>query len=202
MNRAMTSKHRVRLRSRVMGARGARRCAPARKRLTSCRTVRALKWMVIATAFHASGSGAVAVAIPELRGKPMLDIAAVTTHPDLRAAQREFEALGFHRRDVWVDRDDKPYVCGSVEVGEKVYNINLHICHRNDSVHKDSLAFMEILNRRPDLRRKYEETKDRAHSIDPANPEIYNREKEAVIREIHSEALARNAGERTRSRDD
>jgi GrpB-like predicted nucleotidyltransferase (UPF0157 family) len=134
-------------------------------------------------------------AIPELRGKPMLDIAAVTTHPDLRVAQREFEALGFHRRDVWVDRDDKPYVCGSVEVGDKVCNINVHICHRNDSVHKDSLAFMDILNRRPDLRRKYAEAKERAHSIDPANPEIYNREKDAVIKEIHGEALRGKAWE-------
>jgi GrpB-like predicted nucleotidyltransferase (UPF0157 family) len=127
-------------------------------------------------------------AIPDLRGKPMLDVAAVTAREDLRAAQREFEDLGFHRREVWVDRDDKPYVCGSVEVGETIYNINIHICHRNDSVHKDSLAFMEILNRRPDLRKRYEEAKERAHSIDPMNPEIYNREKEAVIKEIHGEA--------------
>jgi GrpB-like predicted nucleotidyltransferase (UPF0157 family) len=72
-------------------------------------------------------------------------------------------------------------------------HINIHICHRNDSVHKDSLVFMDILNRRPDLRRKYEAAKDRAHSIDPANPEIYNREKDAVIREIHDEARGSDA---------
>lgn len=126
-------------------------------------------------------------AIPDLRGKPMLDIAAVTVREDLRAAQKELEDLGFHRRDVWVDRDDKPYVCGSVKAGDKTYNINIHICHRHDPVHRDSLSFIEILSRRPDLRRRYEAAKERAHSIDPVNAEIYNREKEAVIREIHGE---------------
>lgn len=126
-------------------------------------------------------------AIPDLRGKPMLDVAAVTNRKDLRAEQKAFERLGFHRRDVWVDRDDKPYVCGSVKHNGNAYNINIHICNPNDPVHKDSVAFMEVLNQRPDLRRRYEEAKDRAHLIDPTNPEIYNREKEAVIREIHEQ---------------
>lgn len=126
-------------------------------------------------------------AIPGLRGKPMVDIAAITPMEDLRRAQAEFEQLGFHRRPVWVDKDEKPYVCGSVQHGGRRFNINIHICHRGDPVHADSLAFMEILNRRPDLRRKYEEAKDRAHGVDPANPEIYNREKEAVIKEIHAQ---------------
>jgi GrpB-like predicted nucleotidyltransferase (UPF0157 family) len=125
-------------------------------------------------------------AIVGLRGKPMVDIAALTPRDDLRAAQAEFEALGFHRRPVWVDKDEKPYVCASVRHGGRRFNLNLHICHRGDPVHKDSLAFMDILERRPDLRRKYEQAKDRAHMIDPVNPEVYNREKEAVIREIHA----------------
>jgi GrpB-like predicted nucleotidyltransferase (UPF0157 family) len=124
-------------------------------------------------------------AIPDLRGKPMLDIAALTTREDLRAVQKEIERLGFHRRDVWVDRDDKPYVCGSVDVNGKTYNINVHICRPNDPVHKDSLRFIAILNKDPSLRRRYEAVKDRAHSIDPVNPDVYNREKEAVIKEIH-----------------
>ena len=124
-------------------------------------------------------------AIPDLRGKPMLDIVAITGETDLRAVQQQFVRLGFHRRDVWVDRDDKPYVCGSVSHAGTTLNVNVHICRRNDPVHVDSVAFIEILNRRPDLRRQYEEAKDRAHAIDPADPEIYNREKEAVIMEIH-----------------
>jgi GrpB-like predicted nucleotidyltransferase (UPF0157 family) len=126
-------------------------------------------------------------AVADLCGKPMLDIAAVTSEPDLRKAQGKFEALGFHRRDVWVDRDDKPYVCGSVRHDDARYNINIHICHRGDAVHAESLAFIGILNRRPDLRRRYEKAKERAHAIDPADPETYNREKEAVILEIHRE---------------
>ena len=126
-------------------------------------------------------------AIEDLRGKPMLDIVAVTLRADLRAEQRELERIGFYRRNVWVDRDDKPYVCGAVEFNGKVYNINMHICHENEPVHKDSLAFLELLRRRPDLRRRYERAKDHAHAVDPANPETYNREKEAVIREIQGE---------------
>jgi GrpB-like predicted nucleotidyltransferase (UPF0157 family) len=118
----------------------------------------------------------------------MLDIAAISLEPNLREAQRRFIALGFHRRDVWVDRDDKPYVCGCVEQDGTLYNVNIHVCHRDDPVHKDSLEFIRILSERPDLRRKYEQEKKRAHAIDPSNPEIYNREKEAVILEIHRTA--------------
>lgn len=117
----------------------------------------------------------------------MLDFAAVTSRVDLRAEQKEFEALGFHQRAAWVDRDDKPYVCGSAMHDGRHFNVNIHICHRNDPVNKDSLAFMEILNKRAALRRKYEEAKDRAHLIDPVNPENYNRAKEAVIKEIQDE---------------
>uniref|UniRef100_UPI000D3C50F9 GrpB family protein n=1 Tax=unclassified Variovorax TaxID=663243 RepID=UPI000D3C50F9 len=125
-------------------------------------------------------------AVVGLRGKPMVDVAAVTREPDLRAAQARFEALGFHRRAVWTDKDEKPYVCGSVAHAGRRFNVNLHICHHGDPVHKDSLAFIDILARRPDLRSRYEQAKDRAHAIDPVNPEVYNREKEAVIREIHA----------------
>jgi len=126
-------------------------------------------------------------AIADLRGKPMLDFVAITNRADLRAEQKEFERIGFHRRNVWVDRDDKPYMCASVKQDERTFNINIHICHRNDPVHRESIAFMQILNRRPDLRRKYEAAKDRAHLADPVNPEIYNREKEAVIRQIQEQ---------------
>ena len=126
-------------------------------------------------------------AIVGLRGKPMIDMAAITARENLREEQALFERIGFHRRPVWVDRDEKPYVCACVLHGGRRFNLNIHICHRGDPVHKDSLAFMDILGRRPDLRRKYEEAKDRAHAVDPANPQIYNREKEAVIREIEAQ---------------
>jgi len=125
-------------------------------------------------------------AVPGLRGKPMIDIAAITTRANLRESQKAFELAGFHRRPVWVDLDEKPYVCASILHEGRRFNVNLHICHRGDPVHEGSLAFIDILDRRPDLRRKYEEAKDRAHAIDPANPQVYNREKEAVIHEIEA----------------
>lgn len=89
----------------------------------------------------------------------MLDMLAVSKLDDLREEQKAFETLGFHRRDVWVDRDDKPYVCGSVRRDDVTYNVNIHICHHGDPVHVGSLAFIEILSRRPDRRRKYEHAK-------------------------------------------
>lgn len=132
-------------------------------------------------------------AICELRGKPMIDIAAITACDDLREAQKAFERIGLHRRPVWVDRDEKPYVCASVLHEGRRFNINVHICHRGDPVHTQSLAFMDILRQRPDLRSKYEQAKDRAHAVDPADPQVYNREKESVIREIEGE-IARLGG--------
>ncbi|WP_219216982.1 GrpB family protein [Variovorax boronicumulans] len=125
-------------------------------------------------------------AIVGLRGKPMIDAVAITTRPDLRAEHPAFEGLGFHRRPVWVDTDEKPYVCASVVLAGRRFNVNVHICHRGDPVHADSLAFMAMLDSRPDLRLKYEAAKDRAHAIDPVDPQVYNREKEAVIREIEA----------------
>jgi GrpB-like predicted nucleotidyltransferase (UPF0157 family) len=140
-------------------------------------------------------------AIRGLRGKPMVDIAAITQAENLRAAQQAFEALGFHRRAVWVDKDEKPYVCGRIAHDARTFNINIHICHHGDPVHADSLAFIDILERRPDLRTRYEEAKDRAHAIDPVNPEIYNREKAAVIQEIHAQIEhAEKQGTRSLSR--
>ena len=125
-------------------------------------------------------------AIPDLRGKPMLDMVAISTHADLREEQKQFERLGFHRRKVWVDRDDKPYVCGSIRHDGDTYNVNIHICNRGDPVHRNFLTFIAILRWRPDLRRRYEQAKESAHAINPADPEIYNRQKEAVILEIHN----------------
>lgn len=108
------------------------------------------------------------------------DAVAITARKDLRDEQLAFERVGFHRRPVWVDTDEKPYVCASVAHAGRRFNVNVHICHRGDPVHKDSLAFMDILRRRPDLRLKYEAAKDHAHAIDPSDPQVYNKEKKAV----------------------
>lgn len=74
----------------------------------------------------------------------MVDIAAITNQEDLRTAQEEFEKLGFHRRAVWVDKDEKPYVCGCIQHKGRRFNINIHIYHRGDPVLKDSLASIGV----------------------------------------------------------
>lgn len=126
-------------------------------------------------------------AVPDLRGKSMVDIAAVTTEPNLRVEQTNIEKLGFHRREIWVDEDEKPYLCGSVKRSERIYNINIHICHEGDSVHKNSLAFIEKLKADDRLRREYERVKDYAHMKDPANPEVYNDYKSEFIGNVYNQ---------------
>ena len=126
-------------------------------------------------------------AIPGLRGKPMIDIVAVSTRESLREEQAEFMKLHFHQRNVWIDRDDKPYICGSVKLNNSIYNINIHICHKDDWIHREGLRFVQALKGRDDLCRKYEQAKDRAHAMEPSNPEKYNQAKEQVINEIYDE---------------
>ncbi len=126
-------------------------------------------------------------AIADLRGKPMIDIAAISTHENLRAEQKRFEALGFHRRDVWTDTDDKPYVCGSIIRDGSTWNVNIHICRAGDPVHRDGVRFVEIMQERPDLRRRYELAKDRAHRESPTDPQQYNEAKEWFFREFERE---------------
>ena len=124
-------------------------------------------------------------AVPGLRGKPMIDIVAVTTRKNLRAEQAQLLKLNFHERDTWTDTDDKPYVCGSVLRNCSTYNINIHICHREDWIHKEGLKLAHALKARDDLCRKYELAKDKAHSLEPTDPEKYNQAKEQVIHEIY-----------------
>ena len=123
-------------------------------------------------------------AVADLRGKPMIDILALTDHNNLREKQLEFEQLGFHRRDVWNDTDEKPYVCASVFVNNRRFNLNIHISHRDHSQVEVLTSFVNTLQKSPDFRRKYEQAKDRAHAANPKDPQSYNRAKESVILEI------------------
>jgi GrpB-like predicted nucleotidyltransferase (UPF0157 family) len=130
-------------------------------------------------------------AIPDLRGKPMVDIVAVSSRENLRNEQSKFIELGFHRRAVWVDTDDKPYVCGSVISNSSIYNINIHICHQGDWIHTEGSRFVDALKSSGALRRKYEQAKVIAHAMEPSDPEKYNRAKEQVIDEIYREIASR-----------
>ena len=128
-------------------------------------------------------------AVPDLRGKPMIDMLAVTTNDALRELQTKFKKLGFHRREVWTDTDTKPYVCASTIFNKERFNLNIHICHADNPLVQDLPAFAEILNKHPDLRRRYEQAKDKAHAIDPVNSEVYNKAKEAIILEIQNQFI-------------
>ena len=130
-------------------------------------------------------------AIPALRGKPMIDIIAVSSRKNLRDEQKRFIKLNFQKRDVWTDTDDKPYICGSVSLRDLTYNINIHICHDEDWIHKEALNFVNAMKSRGDLRRKYELAKEKAHSLEPSDPERYNQAKNQVLKEIYTEINSR-----------
>ena len=125
-------------------------------------------------------------AVDDLRGKPMVDLLAVTGDPELRRVQAALEMVGFHRRAVWTDTDDKPYVCGSVRRGG-VFNVNIHVCNENSPRHHGLVQFRDILRNHEQARRRYEKAKDDAHSVSPGDAEAYNEAKAPVIRAILDE---------------
>ena len=53
------------------------------------------------------------------------------------------------------------------------------------------LKFVNALKSREDLRRKYEAAKERAHLLEPSDPERYNQAKKQVIDEIYEEIDSR-----------
>ena len=108
-------------------------------------------------------------AVDDLRGKPMVDLLAVTGDPELRRVQAALEMVGFHRRAVWTDTDDKPYVCGSVRRSGGVFNVNIHVCNENSPRHHGLVKFRDILRNHEQARRRYEKAKDDAHSVSPGD---------------------------------
>ena len=123
-------------------------------------------------------------AIPDISSKPMIDTLAVIEEGNLRECQDKLVTIGFHRRDVWVDRDDKPYLCCSIMWQEQRFNINIHVCHLNDGTYRNLIGFRDLLRTRKDLCQEYDAAKRSAHQVDPKNPEVYNKAKEPVISKI------------------
>lgn len=124
-------------------------------------------------------------AVPGLASKPMIDVLAVTNNPDLRSAQNELLKLGFQRREIWVDTDEKPYLCGAVTHDGETYNVNVHICHADDETCRKLQAFRDILRNNRELRMRYEQAKKKAlENTVNQDPRQYNRAKEPVILEI------------------
>lgn len=123
-------------------------------------------------------------AIPGILTKPMLDLLVLTSEPKLRVCQQQLVDIGFHRRQIWVDQDDKPYLCGAMTWQGSVTNLHLHICHDGDGTHRNLVRFRDGLRSRPDLCAEYAAAKERAHQIDPIDPKVYNQEKEPIIRKI------------------
>ena len=122
--------------------------------------------------------------ITGLSGKPMIDCIAATKAENLRLIQDQLLQIGFQRRNVWTDTDTKPYVCGALNHGDMLLNINIHVCNFNDKNYQSMIKFRNFLRANPRFHDEYEKAKLKAHNIFPDNPEKYNEAKEQAILEI------------------
>ena len=135
-------------------------------------------------------------AVPELKSKSMVDMLVITQRQDLQEVKRALVALGFHERDVWVDTEDKPYVCGSVVHAGTTYDVNVHVCRLDSATHVNSLRFRDALRREANLRREYEAIKMKAIREVGNNPEEYNKFKSRFIQRV-IEAESAHVGDAT-----
>ena len=135
-------------------------------------------------------------AVPELKSKSMVDMLVIAQSQDLQEIKRALVALGFQERDVWVDTEEKPYVCGSVVHEGKTYDVNIHVCRFNSVTHVNNLRFRDALRRDANLRREYEAIKTKAILEVGSNPEEYNRFKSRFIQGV-IEAQSGYAGDAT-----
>ena len=123
-------------------------------------------------------------AVPELKSKHMVDLLVIASNQDLQMVKKSLISLWFHKRDIWVDTDEKPYVGGSLVFDDRDYDINLHICREGSKSHIQTLWFRNTLLRDVDLCRKYEQLKHDAIENAGTDPKAYNDYKSSFILEV------------------
>jgi hypothetical protein len=58
-------------------------------------------------------------AVPGLKSKHMIDLLVIVSNQNLQVVKKSLIGLGFHERDIWIDTEEKPYVGGSLVLGNK-----------------------------------------------------------------------------------
>ncbi|GLS16999.1 hypothetical protein GCM10007874_00140 [Labrys miyagiensis] len=129
-------------------------------------------------------------AVPGIRAKPILDlIPVVKCLPELERRRADLEALGYE----WWGEFGLPgrRYCTKADPVTARRLVQLHCYVEGSSEIVRHLAFRDYLRERPDVAAAYDREKARCQSLHPDNSHAYGDCKNAWIRKIESEALAR-----------
>jgi GrpB-like predicted nucleotidyltransferase (UPF0157 family) len=101
-------------------------------------------------------------AVPDLGGKGVIDLAVTYREGELDAAKATLDALGFERqggRDPWPE--DRPMRVAGLAVLGAIFQVHAHVIPFDGPEHRELLALRDLLRRDSDLRRAYENDKQR-----------------------------------------
>jgi GrpB-like predicted nucleotidyltransferase (UPF0157 family) len=101
-------------------------------------------------------------AVPECSGKGIIDLAVTYSAGDLEQAKAGLEALGFQHQDGREPfPETRPMRVASITALETTYLVHAHVIERSAEEHRTLIGFRDALRRQPELRRAYEQDKQR-----------------------------------------
>jgi GrpB-like predicted nucleotidyltransferase (UPF0157 family) len=101
-------------------------------------------------------------AVPECRGKGVVDLAVTYLEGDLEAAKDVLDSMGFQRqkgREPWPET--RPMRVASILAFDGAFRIHAHVIERDGGEHREPLALRDALRQDPQLRNAYENVKQR-----------------------------------------
>lgn len=129
-------------------------------------------------------------AIPDLPGKPALDVLAVFTDYDAMRSTAEILADGEYE----LERDETDCVLVIDWRDDHAVFIKMHT--RDDEKVRNQLVFRDYLRETPEARREYERSKRKAADAHPEDPQAYTRAKAPVVRSLVERAHEQGYAER------
>jgi GrpB-like predicted nucleotidyltransferase (UPF0157 family) len=99
-------------------------------------------------------------AVPDCRGKGVIDLAVTYAAGDLELAKAVLDALGFQRQSGREPfPETRPMRGATVSALGGSFRVHAHVIERNGTEHRELMAFRDALRRDLDLRSAYESTK-------------------------------------------
>lgn len=126
--------------------------------------------------------------VPECRGKGVIDLAVTYLDGDLEAAKAALDALGFQRqrgRDPFPE--SRPMREASITALGGTFDVHAHVIPRDGEEHRQLAGFRDVLRRNPELRRAYENDKQRIINSGITDSLEYCYAKEAFIKSALSD---------------
>jgi GrpB-like predicted nucleotidyltransferase (UPF0157 family) len=99
-------------------------------------------------------------AVPECRGKGVVDLAVTYLGGDLEAAKDALDWMGFQRqagREPWPET--RPMRVAGVLAFGAAFRVHAHVIERDGAEHRELLVLRDALRQDPQLRRAYENVK-------------------------------------------